>query len=493
MKMTHTLRRAALVPLALWLAACGNGGGGTNYEAVAVLTAEAGVARYGDSVLITLTGRNLDQSFQVRSPGCNNPSKSVTAPNISTDTTAYFTCVPAQSSTIRFQAQRNSDGVLLADVPFTAVDLPTVASAEVSSPARFGEPVLITVTGTNLNPPRLALPARATGCSSLVRSTTAPNVSTDTVAYFTCTPAVSSTIRFQVQLETNGTLLADVPFTVVVPEVTSAQVSTPIFVGQPLLITLQGTELQQQLSVTATGCGALRKSTVEPRLSTATTAYYRCVPTAPGEVQVVVKRVQDDVQLSSTPFTVPAEIPATEVTFTVSNGAGVSGDIVITLEPAKAPITVGNFLEYVQDGFYKDTAFHRRVTDFIVQGGGYAQPLDPTATTLPTLKPTYGAIPLEDEAGLLNLKNTISMARTNAANSATSQFFFNLKDNPNLDRASATQRGYAVFGTVTAGADVITAITTAPCSPWAAFFVGDDPSACLPVPNVVITNAVRTR
>lgn len=495
----ETLRRAAAASLFLTLAACGNGGGGTNYEAVAVLTSSAGVARYGDSVLITLTGRNLDQNFQVRASGCNNLTKSVTAPNISDATTAYFTCVPATSSTIHFEAQRASDGVLLADVPFTAIDLPTVASAEVSSPARFGEQVLITVTGTKLNPPNLALPARATGCSSLVRSTTAPNISTDTVAYFTCTPSVSSTIRFQIQLETNGTLLADVPFTVVVPTVASTELSSPVFIGEPLLITLHGAELQQQLNVTSTGCGAIRKSTVEPHVSTDTTAYYRCVPTTAGATAIVVKRVQDDVEVTSIPLTVPAEVPPAEVTLTVDNGAGVSGNIVITLEPAKAPITVGNFLEYVKDGYYTDVVFHRLVPDFVIQGGGYVKTLDPASTTPPTVKPNYGGITLEDNTGLLNLKNTISMARTSSPNTGNSQFFFNLKDNPSLDRTSDTQRGYAVFGTITAGTDLLATIatlhTTTPpqCVAWPTLFGNPGDGTCLPSPNLVITNAVRTR
>lgn len=490
-----TLRRTAAVSLIAMLSACGNGGGGTNLEAVAVLSASAGPATYGDTVLITLTGRHLDQNFQVRAPGCNNLRKGVTAPNASTDTTAYFTCTPAVSSTIHFEAQRSSDGVLLADVPFqaTADSLPTVASTEVSSPVRFGEQVLITVTGTRLNPPNLSLPARATGCSSLTRSTTAPNISTDTVAYYTCTPAVATTIRFQIQLETNGTLLADAPFTVVLPTVASTELSSPVFIGQPLLVTLRGTELQQPLNVTSTGCGAIRKSTVEPHVSTDTTAYYRCVPTTAGDTAIVVKRNQDDVEVASIPLSVPAEVPPAEVTLTVSNGAGVSGDLVITLEPAKAPITVGNFLEYVRDGFYDGVVFHRFVPDFVIQGGGYTGPLDPASTTAPTVKPNYGGITLEDDAGLKNLRYTISMARTSSPNTANSQFFFNLKDNPTLDRSSDTQRGYAVFGTITAGTDVLTAMTTAPCVAWLTLFGNPGDGTCLPSPNLVITQAVRTR
>jgi peptidyl-prolyl cis-trans isomerase A (cyclophilin A) len=146
----------------------------------------------------------------------------------------------------------------------------------------------------------------------------------------------------------------------------------------------------------------------------------------------------------------------------------------------------------VKTGFYVDTVFHRLVTDFIVQGGGYAKTLVAGDATLPTLKTVNAPIVLEDNAGLSNLKGTIAMARTGAPNSATSQFFFNLVDNTFLDRQGST-RGYAVFGSITAGTDVLAAIASAPCAPWPAFFGSGDSSACLPSPNLVVTAAVQTR
>ncbi len=187
----------------------------------------------------------------------------------------------------------------------------------------------------------------------------------------------------------------------------------------------------------------------------------------------------------------PAPAPGAEppqVTLAVSNGAGVSGNLVLTLNPTAAPVTTANFLSYVNAGFYNCTVFHRHVPNFILQGGGYAGPL--TASGAATLKPPLAAaIVLEDNTGLSNAALTIAMARTNVADSATSQFFFNLVNNPGLDRNTATgARGYAVFGSITAGAEVLTAMRAAPCTAAAVALDG-----CLPVPNITITSAAQTR
>ncbi len=122
------------------------------------------------------------------------------------------------------------------------------------------------------------------------------------------------------------------------------------------------------------------------------------------------------------------------------------GEFTIELEPKDAPITVENFLRYVDDGFFDGTIFHRIVPGFVIQGGGLTPEFDPKET-----RP-----PIKNEAanGLRNLRGTLSMARTNAVDSATSQFFVNLKDNAFLDHKSGNF-GYAVFGRVTRGMDVI--------------------------------------
>jgi cyclophilin family peptidyl-prolyl cis-trans isomerase len=123
------------------------------------------------------------------------------------------------------------------------------------------------------------------------------------------------------------------------------------------------------------------------------------------------------------------------------------GTIVIELYPDKAPLSVENFLKYANDGFYDGLIFHRVVPGFVVQGGGYTPDFKPKQVRAP--------IKLESQNGLSNLRGTVAMARTANPNSATSQFFVNLVDNPQLDTLGG---GYAVFGKVVQGLEVADAI-----------------------------------
>ncbi len=126
------------------------------------------------------------------------------------------------------------------------------------------------------------------------------------------------------------------------------------------------------------------------------------------------------------------------------------GNITIELWPEKAPKTVENFLAYVKSGHFDGTIFHRVIPGFMIQGGGFTAEMEQKAT-----RP-----PIENEAknGLSNARGTLSMARTNDPNSATSQFFINLVDNKGLDQPAGGGWGYAVFGKVSAGMDVVDAI-----------------------------------
>ena len=123
------------------------------------------------------------------------------------------------------------------------------------------------------------------------------------------------------------------------------------------------------------------------------------------------------------------------------------GDIVVQLDPAKAPKTVANFLQYVQDKHYDGTIFHRVIDGFMVQGGGFTPDM--------AQKPVRAAIPLEAANGLKNDKYTIAMARTSVPDSATAQFFINVKDNAMLNARQPSGDGYAVFGKVVQGSDVV--------------------------------------
>lgn len=127
------------------------------------------------------------------------------------------------------------------------------------------------------------------------------------------------------------------------------------------------------------------------------------------------------------------------------------GDITIELNEEKAPETVKNFLGYVNDGFYDNTVFHRVIKDFMIQGGGFALLDDGKIKQ----KETKAGIQNEAKNGLKNDRGTIAMARTGDPHSATAQFFINHKNNSNLDYPSFDGWGYAVFGKVVEGMDVI--------------------------------------
>ncbi len=126
------------------------------------------------------------------------------------------------------------------------------------------------------------------------------------------------------------------------------------------------------------------------------------------------------------------------------------GDIVLELNEDKAPKTVANFLQYLDDGFYTDTIFHRVIPSFMIQGGGFTSDFEQ--------KTTQAAIENEAANGLKNVAGSIAMARTSNPDSATSQFFINVNDNGGLDRPNPDGHGYAVFGMVVKGMDVVDAI-----------------------------------
>lgn len=128
------------------------------------------------------------------------------------------------------------------------------------------------------------------------------------------------------------------------------------------------------------------------------------------------------------------------------------GDITLTLDAVKAPKTVANFLAYVKSGHYDGTIFHRVIDNFMVQGGGMAPGMKQ--------KPTKGEIENEATNGLKNVNGSVAMARTNEPHSASSQFFININDNDFLNHTAPTAQGwgYAVFGAVSDGMDVVNAI-----------------------------------
>jgi len=150
------------------------------------------------------------------------------------------------------------------------------------------------------------------------------------------------------------------------------------------------------------------------------------------------------------------------------------GAIVIELDRQAAPVTVKNFLGYVEAGFYDGTIFHRVIPGFMIQTGGFAKNLERKKTRNPIIN--------EAKNGLSNKRGTIAMARTSDPNSATSQFFINHRDNAPLDYVAGRNQGYAVFGKVTEGMDVVDAIAAVKTTTRNGM---DD----VPVEPIVITSA----
>ena len=259
-------------------------------------------------------------------------------------------------------------------------------------------------------------------------------------------------------------------------KVTAVTAGSPKY-GQTLLFTVDGSLLDGTLTVAASACTNLQRSTTAPNVSSATRAFYTCTLATTGASTFSVAHPTLGA-LGSLNFTVPQP----QVTLTVANGAGVAGDLVFTLDPAKVKLTVDNFLRYVNDGFYVGTVFHRVMTGFVAQGGGYV----PVSGTL-QLKTTRAPIALQVGQGLSNTALTLAMARGAAADTATAQFFVNLGDNSGgFDPSNATP-GYAVFGVLSTGQAVLNSIVAAPCAPVSGF------SECQPGPFIVITAAAQTR
>ena len=224
-------------------------------------------------------------------------------------------------------------------------------------------------------------------------------------------------------------------------------------------------ELNQGLTFSASNCNTLS----QVASSTPTYQSFACAVKGTGPLDFMVKDAQGRLLLTKT-FTVP--LP--QVSMVTSQGT-----VLLELNPNAAPLSVNNFLQYVSDGFYAGTIFHRVIPGFVVQAGGFTAGLVPR-------NPPYPSIPLESQNGLLNTMGTLAMARTSDPNSATSQFFVNLVDNSFLNYKDASNPGYAVFGTVVSGMDVINAIGSSKTSTVNSY-------TDVPVSDITITSMTRIK
>ena len=241
--------------------------------------------------------------------------------------------------------------------------------------------------------------------------------------------------------------------------------TSKLMYGAPIAFYVGVTQLNQGITLNATMCPNL----IPVQSPSPVYLAYSCTPTGSGTMVFTATDPSGKVILTQN-FT----IPDPQVTLVTSLGT-----VVLDLNPNAAPNTVKNFLEYVSFGFYNNLIFHRVIPGFVIQAGGFSAGLNAVNAPLP-------AITLETPNGLSNLTGTVAMARTSDPNSATSQFYINLSDNTNLDYVNSSNPGYAVFGKVSTGSDVVNAIGQVPTTTVGSY-------SDVPVTDVNITSATRTQ
>jgi len=250
------------------------------------------------------------------------------------------------------------------------------------------------------------------------------------------------------------------------PPVITAVKPQSLSYGRTATIYLGGKDLRSSL-VVESGGGCTNPSFGSS--SSTDTLVLNCLVTVVGDLPLTIKSATGEVI-----YTTTLSVPKPQVSIITNKGS-----FTLELDLATAPITVKNFLAYVRGGYYSNTLFHRVIPGFVAQAGGY--------TTGLVRKPgQLDPIELESNKGLSNARATVAMARTNVFNSATSEFYVNLVDNTFLDYKNAANPGYAVFGTVVQGMDVVDAIAAVPTG----VFNG---SPDVPLTDITITMALQSK
>ena len=249
------------------------------------------------------------------------------------------------------------------------------------------------------------------------------------------------------------------------PVITGVKVQSLKY-GYTSTIYLGGKDLRSSITVDSNG-GCTNPSFATN--STTDTLVLNCGVKVVGDLPLTIKSEDGTVI-----YTTTLNVPKPQVTLFTTKGT-----VVLELDPSTAPISSNNFLSYVSKGFYTSTLFHRVIAGFMIQGGGY---------TTGVVKKTGQSAPIELESnkGLSNARGTLAMARTNVFNSATSEFFINVVDNTFLDYKNAANPGYAVFGKVVQGMDVVDKIVAEPTGVLNGF-------ADVPLTDVVISLALQTQ
>jgi cyclophilin family peptidyl-prolyl cis-trans isomerase len=291
-----------------------------------------------------------------------------------------------------------------------------------------GKLTTFTVSGANLPSTTAVSASGCTGVSTL-------SAGTSSAKQFTCTPT-AATVAVSVDYSGSSAFASNVD----VQAITGISASTGAGFNKLSTFTITGKLLPTTVTPTVTGCTGLT-------LVASTSATSRQFICTPDGLSVAVSVAFG----ALSPYSASVAMALPQVTLVTSLGT-----VVVELYPDKAPVTVKNFLGYVDSSFYNNTIFHRVVAGFVTQGGGFIT--DP-ATTLAQKANAVAAIVLESDKGLSNLKYTLAMARQTGPNTATSQFYFNAANNTSLDYNAATApSGYAVFGKAITGTAVLDAM-----------------------------------
>jgi peptidyl-prolyl cis-trans isomerase A (cyclophilin A) len=324
----------------------------------------------------------------------------------------------------------------------------------------YGQTAQFTVTGALLDQ---GISVAAQGCQNLSQA----SGGTSTSQTWTCVVDAVGTGAVSLEAKTaSGAVLKTQAFDVAAPANPVIKTVQPdrLMYAQTSQFTLTGFSLDKDFTLSSRNCKGLTLLAG----GTATSKTVSCTVNAVGTGAVGFDaKLADGTVLKSASF----DVLAPQVTLTTTLGT-----MVVELNPTLVPVTVDNFLQYVKDKFYDNTIFHRVIAGFVAQGGW----LTPTPAIQSGQRT---AIALEVGKGLSNLRGTIAMARTSELNSATSQFFFNLADNTALDAGNG---GYAVFGKLVQGLDVMDAIGKVATATQ--YGLSD-----FPVTNVVVQTAVQTR
>ena len=249
------------------------------------------------------------------------------------------------------------------------------------------------------------------------------------------------------------------------PQVTGVKVQSAQY-GKVATIYIGGKYLRSSLNIDTSG--ACTNPTFASNSNT-DTLVLNCLVSKVGDFSMAVQNAEGVAIYSTT-----LSIPMPQVALITGKGS-----ITVELDPNLAPLCTNNFLIYVSKGFYRSTLFHRVIPSFVVQGGGY---------TTGMVKKTDQSAPiaLESNKGLSNVRGSLAMARTNLPNSATSEFYINLVDNLSLDYKNAANPGYAVFGKVVQGWDVVEAIAAEPTGVVAGF-------SDVPLSEIALSLALQTK